>query len=205
MLRSWQLPEPDSDAYVPASRLNVFSRAMPLKKSGVAPVWSGCFTPVVGAGVKWTMRERRFRQDALFYEFSLEDHVPEGHLLRSIDRFIELDGLRQELAPFYSAIGRPSMIYCLGPSGLCTTRGASFWSRRGRRFVHRSNGRCISRQCPSAETTSNFFSMINPPRVRQPRRAPGVIYPEMLGSACPVVPFSSAELSHIWDNPEIPA
>src|SRR6185503_4122857 len=78
--------EPDSDAYVPASRLNVFSRAMPLKKSGVAPVWSGCFTPVVGAGVKWMMRERRLRRDALFYEFSLEDHVPEGHLLHSIDR-----------------------------------------------------------------------------------------------------------------------
>ena len=28
------------------------------------------------------MGERRVRQDALFYEFSLEDHVPEGHLLR---------------------------------------------------------------------------------------------------------------------------
>jgi transposase len=35
--------------------------------------------------------------------------VPERHLLRSIDRFVELDGLRQELAPFYSAIGRPSV------------------------------------------------------------------------------------------------
>jgi len=55
------------------------------------------------------MGERRVRQDALFYEFSLEDHVPEGHLLRSIDRFVELHGLRQELAPFYSTIGRPSI------------------------------------------------------------------------------------------------
>jgi hypothetical protein len=72
--------------------------------------------------VKWVKGERRFSQDALFYEFSLEDHVPEGHVLRSIDRFVELDRLRQELAPFYSAIGRPSMIYYLVPSGLCTTR-----------------------------------------------------------------------------------
>src|SRR5215204_872558 len=48
------------------------------------------------------MGERRVRQDALFYEFSLERHVPERHLLRSIDRFVKLDGLRQELAPFYS-------------------------------------------------------------------------------------------------------
>jgi transposase len=55
------------------------------------------------------MGERRVRQDALFYEFSLEDHVPAGHLVRLIDRFVELDGLRRELAPFYSSIGRPSV------------------------------------------------------------------------------------------------
>src|SRR6202162_5859033 len=55
------------------------------------------------------MGERLVRQDALFYEFSLEGHVPERHLLRSIDRFVELDGLRRELAPYYSAIGRPSV------------------------------------------------------------------------------------------------
>jgi transposase len=55
------------------------------------------------------MGERRVRQDALFYGFSLEEHVPAGHLLRSVDRFVELDGLRQELAPYYSAMGRPSV------------------------------------------------------------------------------------------------
>ena len=55
------------------------------------------------------MGERRIGQGALFYEFSLERHVPQRHLLRSIDRFVELDGLRQELAPFYSEIGRPSI------------------------------------------------------------------------------------------------
>src|SRR5499427_6172313 len=55
------------------------------------------------------MGERQVEQDALFYEFSLERHVPEKHLLRAIDRFVELDGLRRELEPFYSAIGRPSI------------------------------------------------------------------------------------------------
>src|SRR5438094_2659225 len=55
------------------------------------------------------MGERRVQQEALFYEFSLERHVPEKHLLRSIDRFVKLDGLRQELAPFYSEMGRPSI------------------------------------------------------------------------------------------------
>lgn len=30
-------------------------------------------------------------QASLFYEFNLDDHVPKGHLLRSIDRFVDLD------------------------------------------------------------------------------------------------------------------
>jgi len=30
-------------------------------------------------------------------------------MLRAIDRFVELDGLRAHLAPFYSATGRPSI------------------------------------------------------------------------------------------------
>jgi transposase len=59
--------------------------------------------------VKSMMGEHRVRQDALFYEFSLEEHVPERHLLRLIDRFVELSSLRQELAPYYSAVGRPSV------------------------------------------------------------------------------------------------
>src|SRR6266480_6844202 len=55
------------------------------------------------------MGELQSGQDALFYEFSLERHVPAEHLLRSIERFVELDGLRCELAPFYSEKGRPSI------------------------------------------------------------------------------------------------
>src|ERR1700720_750926 len=55
------------------------------------------------------MGERRVVQEHLFYEFSLERHVPETHLLRSIDRFVELDGIRCELVPFYSEMGRPSI------------------------------------------------------------------------------------------------
>jgi len=55
------------------------------------------------------MGHRQVEQAALFYEFSLERHVPTDHLLRSIDRFVELGGLRSELAPYYSSIGRPSI------------------------------------------------------------------------------------------------
>jgi transposase len=55
------------------------------------------------------MGHRQVEQAALFYEFSLEGHVPADHLLRSIDRFVDLQEIRQELAPFYSSIGRPSI------------------------------------------------------------------------------------------------
>src|SRR5437870_4086924 len=55
------------------------------------------------------MGHRQVEQAALFYEFSLEQHVPGDHLLRSIDRFVEFGELRRDLAPFYSTLGRPSI------------------------------------------------------------------------------------------------
>jgi transposase len=55
------------------------------------------------------MGSRQVAQGALFYEFSLEDHVPQDHLIRAIDRFVDLSGIRQHLAPFYSNTGRPSV------------------------------------------------------------------------------------------------
>ena len=55
------------------------------------------------------MGYRQVEQAALFYEFSLERHVPIDHLLRSIDRFVELGELRRELAAFYSTMGWPSI------------------------------------------------------------------------------------------------
>jgi transposase len=48
-------------------------------------------------------------QAFLFYEFSLERHIPIGHLLRSIDRFVELGELRRDLACLYSTMGRSSV------------------------------------------------------------------------------------------------
>jgi transposase len=55
------------------------------------------------------MMGRLEQQDALFYEFSLEGHVPQGHLLRKIDQFLDFDQLRTELAHLYSHTGRPSI------------------------------------------------------------------------------------------------
>jgi transposase len=64
-------------------------------------------------------------QSPLFYSFDLDEVVPQDHLLRKIDRFLDLSDLRQHLASYYSHTGRPSvdpelMIrmliigYCLG-------------------------------------------------------------------------------------------
>ena len=68
---------------------------------------------------------RQVMQEELFYEFSLEAHVPARHLLRRIEALMDFSEVRAHLAPFYSGIGRPSidpelMIrmlvvgYCLG-------------------------------------------------------------------------------------------
>ena len=46
---------------------------------------------------------------ALLYEFSLEDRVPHDHLMRSIDRFVDLGSIRAHLADFCSHTGRPSI------------------------------------------------------------------------------------------------
>lgn len=55
------------------------------------------------------MGERTVMQSALFYEFNLERHVPADHLIRSIDRFVDLSRIREHLRPFYSEMGRPSI------------------------------------------------------------------------------------------------
>ena len=48
-------------------------------------------------------------QERLFYSFNIEDHIPANHLLRNIDRCLDLSDLRHYLADFYSPIGRPSI------------------------------------------------------------------------------------------------
>src|SRR5664279_2943178 len=48
-------------------------------------------------------------REQLFYTFCLEAHVPESHLLRGINQFLDLSCFRQHIAPFYSPIGRPSI------------------------------------------------------------------------------------------------
>ena len=53
------------------------------------------------------MGPQQVAQGALFYKFSIEEHVPDDHLVRLIDRFVDLSDIRRFLAPFYSSTGRP--------------------------------------------------------------------------------------------------
>jgi transposase len=49
-------------------------------------------------------------QERLFCSFNLEDHIPANHLLRNIDRCLDLTDLRRYLADFYSPIERHARI-----------------------------------------------------------------------------------------------
>src|SRR6187397_3133679 len=55
------------------------------------------------------MGQQKGVQDQLFYCFNLDRYVPVDHLLRGIDRFLDLSELHQHLAPHYSNTGRPSI------------------------------------------------------------------------------------------------
>src|ERR1700681_2541991 len=55
------------------------------------------------------MGRLKSEQAQLFYQFQLDDVVPEDHLVRKIDAALDLSWLRSELAPHYSSTGRPSI------------------------------------------------------------------------------------------------
>ena len=62
-------------------------------------------------------------QNALFYEFCLENYVPQDHLLRKIEPLLDLSELRESLSPYYSHTGRPSIdpkaMLCMLIVGYC--------------------------------------------------------------------------------------
>src|SRR6202046_1233217 len=109
------------------------------------------------------MGHRKVEQAALFYEFSLDRHVPADHLLRSIDRFVELGELRRELAPFYSTVGRPSIDPELMIRMLIV--GYCFGIRSERRLcdeVHLNLGNPVAALCQRRDDHSktDFFNTI---------------------------------------------
>ena len=55
------------------------------------------------------MMGNRMQTTAMFQYFCLDDWVPADHLLRAVDRHIDLRPIREQLRPLYSEIGRPSI------------------------------------------------------------------------------------------------
>jgi transposase len=103
------------------------------------------------------MGEQGDGQDRLFYPFNLDEHVPQDHLLRGIDQFLDLSDLRQHLASHYSNTDRPSidpeLMICMLVIGDC------FGIRSERRSCEPDSAKTIAipigihHRCASAETT----------------------------------------------------
>ena len=55
------------------------------------------------------MMGQQSRTESLFYYFRLEDQIPEDHLLRLMDRYVDFSFVRERLKGFYSSTGRPSI------------------------------------------------------------------------------------------------
>ena len=60
-------------------------------------------------GALLIMMGQQARSESLFYYFRIEDHIPENHLLRLIDKHISFDFVRERLKQSYSDLGRPSI------------------------------------------------------------------------------------------------
>ena len=48
-------------------------------------------------------------QGQFFYTFNIDEVVPGDHLVRQIDAMLDLGWVHNELAPYYSHTGRPSI------------------------------------------------------------------------------------------------
>jgi hypothetical protein len=74
------------------------------------------------------MGHRQVEQAALFYEFSLEKHVPADHLLRSIDRLSTFNRS--------GGIWHPSIAASVGLRSI--RRKSACWPRESRRILQLS-------------------------------------------------------------------
>jgi hypothetical protein len=63
----------------------------------------------LGQSFRKSLQPRSEFQNDSGSNLHLDDHIPADHLLRGIDRFLDLGELRQHLAGFYSHTGRPSI------------------------------------------------------------------------------------------------
>src|SRR5271155_4648170 len=83
-----------------------------LKKSVSEPIFLERLCACVLGGYSGgtpPMMGQRLRTEPLFYYFRLEDQIPQDHLLRLIDRYVDFGFVRERLKNFYSPTGRPSI------------------------------------------------------------------------------------------------
>lgn len=52
--------------------------------------------------------KKEFKQ-RIYYDFNLESIVPEGHLLKRIERLISFEFVREKTKSYYSHTGKPSI------------------------------------------------------------------------------------------------
>ena len=98
------------------------------------------------------MGHRQVERAALFYEFSLERHIPADHWLRSIDRFIELGGLRRLCRRC-----KPDQSRCQSAEGDRGREGSSTGSRRPRsRRILGCPRRCCLRRRDRGHTQAHL-------------------------------------------------
>ena len=55
------------------------------------------------------MMGRQVEAEPLFYDFNLACHVQNDHLLRRLNRVVDLSAVRIRLTPCYRTTGRPSV------------------------------------------------------------------------------------------------
>jgi hypothetical protein len=86
-----------------------------------APIIADSFS-LSGREIESMMGPRQVDQAPLFYEFSLKRQVPGAHLLRAIDRFVDLSDVRSHLAPLNARLAGLPLIpnYSFGCCWLVT-------------------------------------------------------------------------------------
>src|SRR5271170_7402121 len=93
-------------------RMIAHKRVRVLKKSVSEPIFLERLCACVLGGYSGgtpPMMGQRLRTEPLFYYFRMEDQIPQDHLLRLIDRYVDFGFVRERLKNFYSPTGRPSI------------------------------------------------------------------------------------------------
>ena len=118
------------------------------------------------------MGRRNQGQGQLFYEFRLDEVVPDDHLVRKIGALLDLSWVYAELTPYYSEIGRPSidpvlMIRMLiigyvfairSERQICREVGARIGIERVRAHLH------LTDAAPTSRTGSEIKRLMKRPR-----------------------------------------